>query len=129
VVVVAGDVTVTVWTTVEITVEMLVTVNVVAVVTVRQILLIDVGDPPAPVEMPPTKSAARAAVDMSLRIMSSLLSGEADVSGTACSVNNRRDGETSEASVEARGGTAGAESMLPRSEPSRFGQGAPLCRG
>jgi hypothetical protein len=90
VVVVVEDVTVTVCITVEITVDMFVTVEVTVRVTVEQILVIDVGEPPAPVEMPPTKSTARAAANMNLRVMSSLLSGEADVSRTACSANHCR---------------------------------------
>jgi hypothetical protein len=96
-------VVVTVCVTVEITVEMLVTVEVVVAVivrvTVEQIRLIKVGDPPAPVEMPPTKSTARAAANMSLRIMFCLLSGEADASRTRYA-NHCRDGDRSEVSVD-----------------------------
>src|SRR5262249_46158953 len=82
-----------------------VTVEVVAAVTVRvtvrQTLLTKAGDPPAPAEMPPTKSAARAAANMNLRIMSSLLSSEADVSRTG-STNHCRDGKRPEFSADAR---------------------------
>jgi hypothetical protein len=101
-VVVVEDVTVTVCITVEITVEMLVTVEVTVRVTDEQTLLIDVGEPPAPVEMPPTKSTARAAANMSLRVMFSLLSGEADVSRTACFANYCRHWKRSKVRFESR---------------------------